>query len=169
MILNSPLISVSCYAAIAVFVTIFIFPETVNHAYLTGTAGLLGGLRNMLSFQDELLDLEIDSLRDETRNGGILQRISKTRIETIVKMQSCEYRLDFTRRVLDVFKVMASSGLINLEFTWGKWNGDDVRGLEDPLMAVVSRAGKSPSSSKSRYIIFFFPHVKRSWNFLCDL
>jgi hypothetical protein len=36
---------------------------------------------------------------------------------------------------------MASSGLINLEFTWGKWNGDDVRGLEDPLMGVVTRAG----------------------------
>jgi hypothetical protein len=95
MILNSVLISVSCYAAIAVLATIFIFPETVNHAYLTGTAGLLGGLRNMLSLQDEMLDLDLDLLRDETKSGGILQKMSKTRIGLIAKMRGCEYQMNF--------------------------------------------------------------------------
>ena len=37
--------------------------------------------------------------------------------------------------------VMATSGFINLEFSRGKWNGDDVRALEEPLLMVVSRAG----------------------------
>lgn len=37
---------------------------------------------------------------------------------------------------------MAKSGFINLEFSRGKWNGDDVRDLEEPLLALVIRVCK---------------------------
>lgn len=30
---------------------------------------------------------------------------------------------------------------LNLEFSWGKWNGDDIKELEKPLAGVVSRIG----------------------------
>jgi len=38
--------------------------------------------------------------------------------------------------------VMAKSVFINLEFSRGRWNGDDVRSLEESLMALVARVGK---------------------------
>lgn len=42
--------------------------------------------------------------------------------------------------------MMAFSGLINLEFSWGKWNGDDVKTLEEPLLEIVVRIGVLPCS-----------------------
>jgi hypothetical protein len=42
--------------------------------------------------------------------------------------------------------VMAKSGFINLEFNWGRWNGDDVRSLEEPLVALVVRVGKDQTA-----------------------
>lgn len=36
---------------------------------------------------------------------------------------------------------MASTKFIGLEFSWGKWNTEDVKGLEEPLMATVTRTG----------------------------
>ena len=39
---------------------------------------------------------------------------------------------------------MGKSGFINLEFSYGRWNGDDVRGLEEPMIALVTRVGACP-------------------------
>ena len=31
--------------------------------------------------------------------------------------------------------------MLNLEFSWGKWSGDDIKTLEKPLGNVVGRVG----------------------------
>lgn len=41
---------------------------------------------------------------------------------------------------------------LNAEFSWGRWNGDDARQLEEPLLMVVSRLSMS----------FIFPLVPDS-------
>jgi hypothetical protein len=28
---------------------------------------------------------------------------------------------------------------VNAEFSWGRWNGDDARQLEEPLLMIISR------------------------------
>lgn len=40
---------------------------------------------------------------------------------------------------LTLRSVIASTKFIGLEFSWGKWNAEDVTGLQEPLIAVVSR------------------------------
>lgn len=55
--------------------------------------------------------------------------------------------------------LQAKSGLINLEFSYGRWNGDDVRELEEPMLGLVTRVGTyqsvpvnaAPNNSSSWY------------------
>jgi Putative ER transporter, 6TM, N-terminal len=54
-ILNSLLIPVSIYLAIAVVVTIFIFPRTAHHAFLGTVTLLLGQMKVLLDAQEDLL------------------------------------------------------------------------------------------------------------------
>jgi hypothetical protein len=39
-------------------------------------------------------------------------------------------------------KVTQQGKFINAEFSWGRWNGDDARQLEEPLLAVILRMSK---------------------------
>jgi hypothetical protein len=54
-IINSILMSASSYAAIALVCCFFLFPETVNHAYLGIIPIVLDKIKAMLEFQDHLL------------------------------------------------------------------------------------------------------------------
>jgi Putative ER transporter, 6TM, N-terminal len=54
-ILNSLLIPVSIYIAIAVVVTIFVFPRTAHHAFLGAVTLLLGQMKVLLDAQEDLL------------------------------------------------------------------------------------------------------------------
>jgi hypothetical protein len=43
---------------------------------------------------------------------------------------------------------------LNAEFSWGRWNGDDARQLEEPLLMVISRLSMwyiSPFVSDSHF------------------
>jgi hypothetical protein len=42
--------------------------------------------------------------------------------------------------------VLASTKFINAEFSWGKWNAEDVEGLQEPLNVVLNRAGTISNS-----------------------
>ncbi len=37
--------------------------------------------------------------------------------------------------------VTAGTAFIGAEFSWGKWNAEDVTGLQKPLMVIASRFG----------------------------
>ena len=54
-ILNSVLLAVSSYFAIALLCCFILFPETVNHVYLGIVSTVLDKLQTMLSMQDSLL------------------------------------------------------------------------------------------------------------------
>ncbi|THH16060.1 hypothetical protein EW146_g4511 [Bondarzewia mesenterica] len=54
-LLNSLLISTAMYIAIAVFVIIFVFPETMNHAYLNTISDLLDNIKLILMMQEDVL------------------------------------------------------------------------------------------------------------------
>jgi hypothetical protein len=41
-----------------------------------------------------------------------------------------------------VHKVTLQGKFINAEFSWGRWNGDDARQLEEPLLSVIFRMSK---------------------------
>src|SRR5712691_1635148 len=44
---------------------------------------------------------------------------------------------------------------LNAEFSWGRWNGDDARQLEEPLLMVISRLSMWYISLLSRIFTFF--------------
>lgn len=54
-ILNSLLIPVSIYIAIAVVVTIFVFPRTAHYAFLGTVTRLLGQMKVLLDAQEDIL------------------------------------------------------------------------------------------------------------------
>lgn len=37
----------------------------------------------------------------------------------------------------------ATASFLSLEFTWGRWNGDDVKELIEHLTALIARIGTS--------------------------
>lgn len=47
------LLPVAQYVAIAVFLIIFVFPETMSHAYLKTVVSILGIIQTILAMQDE--------------------------------------------------------------------------------------------------------------------
>jgi hypothetical protein len=147
-ILNSLLISISCYTAIAVVVTIVVFPQTMNHSCLSATSDLLAKIGELVKIQDVVVDSKPEDLQ---KGSPLLIDISSKRANIVGSLRQCWFKtiltLCFTHGWSVFFLVMATSGFINLEFSRGKWNGDDVRALETPLLALVSRMGTLNSSN----------------------
>lgn len=121
-ILTSLLTSIACYVAIACVVTIFVFPETMNHSCMSATANQLGAIKALVGMQDVILQ----SRPEDLRSGSPL----------IVKLTGARAGVLAAQKGL-----MAKSGFINLEFSWGRCNGDHVTALEEPLGNVISKTG----------------------------
>jgi len=51
------------------------------------------------------------------------------------------------------YKVTLQGKFINAEFSWGRWNGDDARRLQEPLFSVISRISKWCSTFLSQILI----------------
>jgi hypothetical protein len=119
-LLNSLLIPVSIYMAIAIVVTIFVFPQTANHAFLGIVTLLLGQMKVLLDAQEDLLTAVPGSISPESPK--ILQ-LKAIRASMFTIHQ----------------KLTQMGKFINAEFSWGRWNGDDARQLEEPLLGVISR------------------------------
>ncbi|KAI0070747.1 hypothetical protein K474DRAFT_1631398 [Panus rudis PR-1116 ss-1] len=121
-ILNSFLISTSCYIAIGIIVILLVFPETVNHAFLVGTSGLLGQIQGLIEMQEQVLTTSPNELGE---NSPLVGKVRGSRAA-----------------IVGVYKQLTqTSNFMGVEFSWGKWNGEDVRGLEEPLLGVISRLG----------------------------
>lgn len=118
-LLNSLLIPVSIYMAIAIVVTIFVFPQTANHAFLGTVALLLGQMKVLLDAQEDLLTAVPGSITPESPESLRL-RVTKAAMFTIHQ------------------NLTQQGKFINAEFSWGRWNGDDARQLEEPLLGVIS-------------------------------
>lgn len=119
-LLNSLLISVAMYIAIAVVVIVLVFPETMNHAFLHTVSELLTHMSTILKMQDDVLSA---TPGDFAADSPKLAKLRGTRLGMISKQQ----------------QLATQSKFLGAEFSWGRWNGEDAKGLEEPLLAVSSR------------------------------
>ncbi|EED82525.1 predicted protein [Postia placenta Mad-698-R] len=119
-LMNSLLTSLACYIAIGVVVIIFIFPESLNHAVLTSTSGLLSKVKSLIDMQEDVLNAPISDL---VGDGPVLTRVTGTRVAIVAGLQGLKSQLP----------------MLNLEFNWGRWNGDDVKGLDKHISTVIPR------------------------------
>jgi len=133
--------SVACYMAIATVVTSFVFPETMNHSCLSSTSAQLGLVKSLIAMQTTVLESKPSQLAPGT---PLMTKILGLRQGMLGAQKACKFHClsCWKRNHADLQQVMAKSVFINLEFSWGRWNGDDVRSLEAPLMALVTRVGK---------------------------
>ncbi|CAL1710858.1 unnamed protein product [Somion occarium] len=125
-LLNSFLISMSCYVGLGIIITIFVFPETMNHSLLISHSGLLGQIQSLMDMQQQVLESQPEDLAP---NSTLLTKLLGLRSGLIAGFQ----------------RMTGSSKFVTLEFSYGKWNGDDVKELEEPLLAVISRIGSLQS------------------------
>lgn len=65
-LLNSFLIALASYMAIAIVVNIFVFPETMNHACLEGSIALVGGVKALIDKQTQVLQVDLAELAPGT-------------------------------------------------------------------------------------------------------
>ncbi|KAF7972398.1 hypothetical protein HWV62_18046 [Athelia sp. TMB] len=119
-ILNSLVTSIGVYIGIATLLTVCVFPETMNHSCMQSTIGQMAQLKALIALQETVLDSQPEDLGP-----------GKPLMLKIIGMRSA---LLAGQKAL-----MGKSGFINLEFSYGRWNGDDVRGLEEPMIALVTR------------------------------
>ncbi|GJE92380.1 fusaric acid resistance protein-like domain containing protein [Phanerochaete sordida] len=120
-LLNSLLESIACYCAIAIVCIVFIFPETLNHATLVSTSALVGNLKNIIDLQHQILNASPEALAEGTPLAAKMQGL---RVGVFMQIQ----------------QMIGSLKFIGAEFSWGKWNADDVKGLKEPLILLVNRA-----------------------------
>jgi hypothetical protein len=129
--------------AVGILVTIFVFPQTMNHLCMTMISAQLERIKALLEAQQALLDTApTDLVPDNTLYRSIMVQ----RSAVIEKQRACEWPCALVFKgfhASPINTVMSTSGPINLEFSMGKWNGDDVRSMEEPLVNLVARVGTS--------------------------
>lgn len=86
-LMNSLLTSLACYIAIGVVVIIFIFPESLNHAVLTSTSGLLSKVKSLIDMQEDVLNAPISDL---VGDGAVLTRVTGARVAIVAGLQGCK-------------------------------------------------------------------------------
>ncbi|KAF7303825.1 hypothetical protein MIND_00612300 [Mycena indigotica] len=118
-ILNSTAISISSYMAIALVTTLLVFPETMSHLVMDQFSEQLTRVKQLLDTQDGVLTGEKNDNAKHVEEFKALRTV-------IVSTQQ---------------QIGATSGFLSLEFSWGQWSGDDVRSLEDPMVALIIRSG----------------------------
>ncbi|KAI0291950.1 hypothetical protein BC826DRAFT_1020543 [Russula brevipes] len=128
-ILNSILIAASSYSAIALLCCFFLFPETVNHAYLALISTMLHKVKAMLASQDYLLSPQPGDFTPECPK---LKALIEMRAPVMTLYQS----------------LLGLTGYLQGEFSFGRWSGDDVFALTDPLLTVVARINGLLSCAK---------------------
>jgi Putative ER transporter, 6TM, N-terminal len=127
--------------AIAIVVTIFVFPRTANHAFLGTVTLLLSQIKLLLDAQEDLLTSVPGSI---TPGSPKYLQMRSTRISMFTIHQGCTLcnlccpQMSLTM----VHKVTLQGKFINAEFSWGRWNGDDARQLEEPLLSVIFRMSR---------------------------
>ncbi|KAJ7160023.1 hypothetical protein C8R43DRAFT_1064102 [Mycena crocata] len=120
-LLNSTAISIACYMGIAIVTTLLVFPETMSHSVMDSLAAQLARIQALVAIQDDVLQARAEELA--APGAPLIERFKKLRARVISTQQ----------------QLVASSGFLSLEFSWGRWNGDDLRDLEEPTVALITR------------------------------
>lgn len=120
-------------------VTTFVFPQTANHAFLGTVTLLLGQSKILLEAQEDLLTAIPGSITPESPK--VLQ-LRAARVSMFTIHQKCAFfsgGVPLSVSDCPSLKVTQQGKFINAEFSWGRWNGDDARQLEEPLLRVITR------------------------------
>jgi len=96
--------------AIALWATIFIFPETMNHSCLTAISDQLGRIKALMVLQDDVLSSAPADLAPGT---SLLTRINSARASLIVAQKECKFAPDFHHGVL-LTEVVTSDGFFRV-------------------------------------------------------
>jgi hypothetical protein len=89
-IINGLCTSLACYLAVAVAVTIFVFPETMNHSCLSSTSAQLGQIKALIAIQSTILESNPDDLAPDT---PIRTKIMGMRRAVIMGQKACKLHL----------------------------------------------------------------------------
>ncbi|KZP26783.1 hypothetical protein FIBSPDRAFT_731732 [Athelia psychrophila] len=119
-ILYSLVTSIAVYIGIATVLTLTVFPETMNHSCMQSTVSQFAQIKALVAVQEAVLDAHPEDLGP---GKPLLQKIIGMRAAVLAGQKA----------------LMGKSGFINLEFSYGRWNGDDVRELEEPMLTLVTR------------------------------
>ncbi|KAJ3778200.1 hypothetical protein FB446DRAFT_714691 [Lentinula raphanica] len=134
-LLKTFLISVGCYTGIALITTLFVFPETMSHSALRTVCEQLERVERFVTMQGQLLET-VDNETDEDAKSSL-------RSDLVQKLDGIKALLVAIMRQLN-----STSGMISLEFSYGKWSSDDVKDLVDPLRGIIARSLGLESFSK---------------------
>ncbi|KAF8525171.1 hypothetical protein BU17DRAFT_62876 [Hysterangium stoloniferum] len=125
---------VSCTAAsvaISCVVVVFIFPETLNHSFLNGIAGLISVLRQLIELQERVLTISHPEQPDLAS-------------QTASQMQTMR-----SGALSSLQKLSGNAGILSVEFSYGRFNGEDIRSILEPLTILISRIGAFPVHSST--------------------
>ncbi|KAF8831393.1 hypothetical protein HHX47_DHR1000519 [Lentinula edodes] len=136
-LLKTFLISVGCYTGIALITTLFVFPETMSHSALRSVCEQLDRVEKFVTMQGEVLK----TVDREDGQAGI--DMFKPGTLLLTKLDGIKTMMVAVMRQLN-----ATSGMISLEFSYGKWSSDDVKDLITPLRGIVARSIGLDSFSK---------------------
>ena len=111
----------------------------MNHSSLNAISGQLQDIRTLLAMQEQVLKSAPEQL---TKEGVMHKKTDGLRIKIFAAQQKCTYVL-LEILLADRFAPgRATLSFISLEFSWGKWNSDDIVALSEPLLGLVARMGK---------------------------
>ncbi|KAF5353705.1 hypothetical protein D9758_008696 [Tetrapyrgos nigripes] len=128
-LLRSLLISSTCYCAVGLILTIFVFPESMSHSALRTFSDQLRRAKALIEIQDEVLK----SKPEELGRGTVLGMKIEGMRAGLVGVQT---------------QLSTTAGFMSLEFSWGKWNSDDVKDLLDPMSSLIARVAGLQSFSR---------------------
>ncbi|KAI0371992.1 hypothetical protein BV20DRAFT_940807 [Pilatotrama ljubarskyi] len=121
-LLNSLLVSVACYVAVGLIFIILVFPESLNHSYLSSSVELVEKFKGILAMQEEVLRADP---HDAIPGSPLATKANMARAGMVQQLQ----------------QLVAQKQFLNLEFSWGRWNGDDVKDMLEPMQMVAIRLG----------------------------
>ncbi|KAI8970891.1 hypothetical protein BD414DRAFT_501521 [Trametes punicea] len=121
-LLNSLLTSVACYIGIALILIIILFPESLNHSYLSSSAELLDKFKGILALQEDVLSTDPHEVGP---GSPLATKVTMARVGTIQQLQ----------------QLMSQKQFLNLELSWGRWNGDDIKDMLEPMQMLTTRLG----------------------------
>lgn len=85
-LLNSTAISISCYVAIALLTTIFVYPETMNASCLNSISNQLGRIEVLMELQDTVLSSGPSGLGSKS---SLSTKLREARAAIITEQQNC--------------------------------------------------------------------------------
>ena len=87
MIVTSFLVTTSVYFAIGIVCCVLIFPETMNHSYLSSSAELVEKLKGILTLQEDVLEADPQEIHS---GAPLATKIIMARAGMIAQLQQRE-------------------------------------------------------------------------------